>query len=109
MDYPAPTLLFVLLYTLFGMFSDSLFHRVWSGALFLLWFLTARLFDQPFSISSVPLAMLVLLVFIVCIIMSPAQLLLFNTKSIVPKKKALQTYGPKDEELVSVEFVLPAH
>ena len=99
---------FFSLYTICAVIlSDSRFHRVWSLSLFLLWFLTARLSDQPFSISSVPLALLALLVFIVCVILSPAQLLLFNAKPIGPKKKALEVYSPKDKEIVSVEFVLP--
>ena len=104
------TLPFFLLYAVWAVvLSDSRFHRVWSVALCLLQFLTTRLFDQPFSVSSVPLAILVLFLCLVCIILSPAQLLLFNAKSIIPKKKALETYSPKDEEAVSVEFVLPAH
>ena len=109
MYYLEPTQLFVLSYATWAVvLSDSRFHRVWSVALFLLRSLIRQLFDQPFSISSVPLAMLVLFVFIVCIILSPAQILLFNTKPIGPKKKALETYIPKNEALASVEFVIPA-
>lgn len=107
LEYSLP--LFLLYATWAVVLSDSRFHRVWSVALCLLHFLTIRLFDQPFSISSVPLAILVLFLFVVCIILSPAQLLLFNAKSIGHNKKALETYSPKGEEVVSVEFVLPAH
>ena len=104
------TFSFFSLYTLCAvLLLDSRFHRVWSLSLFLLWFLTAKLFDQPFSMSSVPLALLALLVFTVCIILSPAQLLLFNTKPIGPKRKALEVYSPRDREIVSVEFVLPVN
>ena len=87
--------------------SDSRFHRAWSLSLLLFWILAARLFDQPFSLSSVPLALLALLVFIVCILLSPAQLLLFNTKPIRPKKKALEIYSPRNKEAFSIEFVIP--
>ena len=45
--------------------SDSLFHRVWSIALFLLSLLTAAIFNSPVSVSTVPLAVLDLLVFVV--------------------------------------------
>ena len=89
--------------------SDSRFHRVWSLALSVLLLLATRLFDQPFSASSVPLAILVLLFFAVCIILSPAQLLLFHTRSMGPKKKALEIFNPKTEADYSVECVLPAH
>ena len=89
--------------------SDKRFHRVWSLALSVLLFLTEQLFDQPFSASSVPLALLVLLFFVICVMMSPAQLLLFRTKSMGPKKKALEIFNPKTEADYSVECVLPAH
>ena len=104
------TIYFLSLYTICAvLLSDSRFHRVWSLSLFVFWILTARLFNQPFSMSSFPLALLALLVFIVCIILSPAQLLLFNTKSIGPKRKALEVYNPSDKEIVSVESVLPVN
>ena len=110
MYYLEPTQLFVLSYATWAVvLSDSRFHRVWSVALLLLRYLVEQLYDQPFSISSVPLALLVLFFFIVCIILSPAQILLFNTKPIGPKKKALETYSPKNETVASVEFVTPAY
>lgn len=86
--------------------SDSRFHRVWSLALSLFLFLTSRLFSAPFSASRVPLAMLDLLVFIICIILSPAQLFLFRTKPIRPKK-VLKIFNPEKEDY-SAEFVLPS-
>ena len=110
MHYPISEYAFYL-FTLYPIcavvFSDSRFHRVWSLSLSLLWLLTARLLDQPFSVSSVPLALLALLVSIVCIILSPAQLLLFKTNRIGVKKKALEIYTPRDKGTVSIEFVIP--
>ena len=99
--------LFSLYPTCAVIFSDSRFHRVWSLSLSLLWLLVARLLDQPFSNFSVPLALLALLVAIVCIILSPAQLVLFNTNPIGIKKKALRIYSPRDRETVSIESVTP--
>ena len=105
LDFALPV---VLLYATWAVvLSDSRFHRVWSLALSLLLFLTTRLFNQPFSASSLPLAMLLLLVFIVCILLSPAQLLLFHTKPISAKRKALKIFNPENEVDHSVESVLP--
>ena len=102
------TFLVSLLYVTWAVvLSDSLFHRVWSLALSLLLFLVTRLFDEPFSASSIPLAILVLFVLAICIILSPAQLFLFNTKPINPKKEALKIFNPANEKDHSVEFVPP--
>ena len=86
--------------------SDSRFHHVWSLALSLLVFLATRLFDEPLSTSSVPLALFVLLVLTVCIFLSPAQLLLFHTKPIGSKRRALKIFNPGNEVDYSAEFVL---
>lgn len=85
--------------------SDGRFHQVWSLALSLVLFLTTRLFNTPFSASSIPLALLVLFVFIICIGLSPAQLVLFQEKSNDPKT-ALEIFNP-DIGDCSAEFVLP--
>ena len=86
---------------------DSRFHGVWSHALSVLFFLATQLFDQHFP--SVTLAILVPPFFVICVILSPAQLLLFPTKSMGPKKKALEIFNPKAEADYSVECALPAH
>lgn len=85
----------------------SRFHGVWSLALSVLFFLATQLFDQHFS--SVTLATLVVPFFVICIILSPAQLLLFPTKPMGPKKRALEILNPKTEADYSVECALPAH
>ena len=87
--------------------SDNRFHRVWSLALSVFFFLATQLFGQHFF--SVTLAILVLVFFVICIILSPAQLLLFPTKPMGPKKKALEIFNPKTEADYSVECALPAH
>lgn len=87
--------------------ADNRFHSIWSFALSLLLFLATRLFNEPFSASSVPLAVLVLFVLAICIVLSPAQLFLFNTKPIDPKRKALKIFNPANEKDHSVEFVPP--
>ena len=100
-------LVFLLYATWAVVLSDSRFHRVWSLALSLLLFLTGRLFDEPFSASSVPLAILVLFVLAICIVLSPAQLFLFHTKSIGPNRKASKIFDPVNENDHAVEFVPP--
>ena len=87
--------------------SDNRFHRVWSLALSLLLFLATRLFNEPFSASSVPLSILVLFVLAICIVLSPAQLFLFHTKSIGPNRKPLKIFDPVNENDHAVEFVSP--
>ena len=86
--------------------SDSRFHQVYSIALLLLSLLTAHLFNQPVSASSILCAILVLLLFILCIGLSPAQVLLFSTRS-SPKKKALDYLSPEDGDH-SIESALPS-
>ena len=89
--------------------SDSLFHRVWSIALFLFSLVTAAISNSPVSVSTVPLAVLDLLIFALCIALSPAQLLFHPAKSVDQKDKALDTLFPKsDEERESLftEFVI---
>ena len=110
MDSPLLDLAFLvlLLYPTWAVvLSDSRFHRVWSLALSLLSFLTGRLFNEPFSASRVPLAILVLFILAVCVVLSPAQLFLFHTKSISPKRKALKIFNPINENDHAVEFVSP--
>ena len=101
-------LVFFLYATWAVVLSDTRFHRVWSLALWLLLFLATRLFNEPFSASSVPLAILVLFILAICIVLSPAQLFLFHTKPIGPKRKALKIFNPANEKDHSVEFVPPA-
>ena len=101
-------LVFFLYATWAAVLSDTRFHLVWSLALSLLLFLATRLFNEPFSASSVPLAILVLFILAICIVLSPAQLFLFRTKPIGPKGKALKTFNPGNEKDHSVEFVPPA-
>ena len=90
--------------------SDSLFHRVWSIALFLVSLLTAAIFNWPVSVSTVPLAVLDLLVFALYITLSPAQLLLHPAKAVDQKDKALDTLFPKSDEnkreSLFIKFVL---
>ena len=110
MDSPLLGLAFpvLLLYATWAvMLSDSLFHRVWSLALSLLMSLASQLFNEPFSASSIPLALLVLVVFAACIILSPAQLLFFHTKMIRSKREALKIFDPGNEVDHLVEFVPP--
>ena len=102
------SVVFLLYSTWAVVLSDSRFHQVWSLALSLLLYLTTRLLDLPFSASSVPLIILVLLVFVICVILSPAQLLLFRTRPNGAKKKALEIFNSKNQEDYSVEFVLPS-
>ena len=87
--------------------SDNRFHRVWSLALSLLLFLATRLFNEPLSTSSVPLAILVLFVLAICIVLSPAQLFLFHMKPIGPKRKTLTIFNPVNEKDHAVESVPP--
>ena len=91
--------------------SDSLFHRVWSVALFLFSLLTTAIFNSRVSVSTVPLAVLDLLIFALCIALSPAQLLLHPAKSVDQKDKALDTLFPKSDEdkreSLFTESVLP--
>ena len=88
--------------------SDTRFHQVWSFALWMLLFLATQLFNEPFSVSSVPLAILVLFILAICIVLSPAQLFLFDTKPIGPKIKSLKIFNPGNEKDHSVEFVPPS-
>ena len=110
MDFPLLAFAFyvLLLYVLWAaVLSDYLFHRVWSLALFLLLILAPRLFNEPFSASSIPLAILVLFVLAICIVLSPAQLILFHAKPIGPKGEVLEVFKPTNEKGHSVEFVPP--
>ena len=100
-------LVFLLYVTWAVVLSDNRFHRVWSLALSLLLFLVPRLFDEPFSASRIPLAILLLFVLAICIILSPAQLFLFNERPIGPKREALKIFNPANEKDHSVEFVPP--
>ena len=89
--------------------TDNRFHRVWSLALSLLLFLAGRLFNEPFSASSIPLAIHVLFVLVICIVLSPAQVFLFHTKPIGPKREALKIFEPANEKDCSVELVPLLH
>ena len=90
--------------------SESLFHRVWSTALLLFSLLTPAIFSSSVSVSTVPFAVLDLLIFALCIALSPAQLLLHPATSGNQKAKALDTLFPKSDEdrreSLFIEFVL---
>ena len=103
-----PSLLLVsaLCYLIWAnLLSDICFHRLWSLALLLLWFLTTQLFNSPFSASNVPLAVLVLLVFIICIVLSPAQRLLFHKESTHMKKGTLDIFNSENGQGPYIESV----
>ena len=87
--------------------SKHYFHQVWSLALCLLWYSTVELFRPPVSASKALLAILTLADFALCIALSPLQLL--RTKSIGPKKKALEILNSENKGDYSIEFVLPSH
>ena len=107
----SPLLDFAILVFLYAswavVLSDSRLHRVWSLAIFLLLFLATRLYNEPFSTSSVPLAILVLFVLAICIVLSPAQLFLFHMKPIGAKRETLTIFNPGNENDHAVEFVPP--
>lgn len=74
--------------------SESLFHRVWSLALSFLLVLIITLYSYPISIyNTAPLLVLTLLDFVLCLALSPAQLLLRS--STYSERKALDIIFPE--------------
>ncbi|RDW87439.1 hypothetical protein BP5796_03133 [Coleophoma crateriformis] len=83
-----------LLYLIWAVvYSDSLFHRVWSLGLCCLLPLANALFSQPISISTVPLLVLTILDLVLCVALSPAQVLLFHSPT-QSKGKVLDVIFP---------------
>lgn len=97
--------------------SDSLFNRIWGLALCSLVLLTSALYYLPLSAYTLPLAVLTLLDFALCVALSPFQILLYRTESINPNYKALEILYPNSKgpdngdgprESLFAEFVLPS-
>ncbi len=96
--------------------SDSLFHRVWSLALFLLLVLPTLVFSLPFGGLTIFLCVLVVLDFALCVALSPAQAVFSRLGTIDLDRKAMEIFYPKSnsldsngssQETVLAEFVLP--
>ncbi|RDW73350.1 hypothetical protein BP6252_07257 [Coleophoma cylindrospora] len=83
-----------LLYLIWAVvYSDSLFHRVWSLGLCCLLPLATALFSQHISIFTAPLFLLTILDLALCIALSPAQVLLFHSPT-QSKRKVLDIIFP---------------
>ncbi|KAF8523952.1 hypothetical protein BU17DRAFT_85441 [Hysterangium stoloniferum] len=72
----------------------SLFHRINSLALLSFLFLTHQLSNLPISADTIPFYILDFAIFVLCVALSPAQVLLFRREAPDRKKTAITTYRP---------------
>ena len=87
----------LILYLLWALITDTFFHFVWSILLLLLYHL----------IHNSPSYTLIGVVSLLCLVLSPAQVLLFPTKPIDPYNPLdIHTNGPGNAEAIDVELVL---
>jgi hypothetical protein len=97
--------------------SDSFFHRVWSLALIFFFALSTLLYIVPISVGyTILLVTLDVLLFALCVALSPAQIFFFNATEPNPRRKALEIFPPKSDSLengrnsppkIFAEFVAP--
>lgn len=106
----ASALLFAFsgLYVTWGVLqSKALFHRVWSLALFFFLLLTYQLCILPASIYTILLSVIDLLLFSLCVALSPAQLILFRHDTSESNFKRLDELTKGSPDKVVAELVHP--
>ena len=95
--------------------SDSLFHRVWSVALSLLLSSTTLLYLQALPDHNNLLSTFVILVFVVCLVLSPVQAIFYYTKSGNRNDRSLEVFSARDvddaasQAPILAELVPPLH
>jgi hypothetical protein len=76
--------------------SDSLFHRLWSLSLFSLFLLSLIIYTLPVSTYTIPLSLLALVNFLLCIALSPLQVFFRPPGSIYEGQERLTIYFPNN-------------
>jgi hypothetical protein len=75
--------------------SESLFHRVWSLALFLLLLSTTLIYSLPLSGYTILLSVFAVLDGLLCVALSPAQAVFHQTKNGDQNDRALEIFPSK--------------
>lgn len=107
--------LFLFCYLIVALtYWDSLFHRVWSFALFSLLLSTIGLFYLPLSTHTTPLlSIFTFLIFVLCVALSPVQSILYPTEVDDTNDRALEIIWPTtiddgaSQGTIFAESVLP--
>jgi hypothetical protein len=79
--------------------SDSFFHRLWSLSLFSLFGLSFMLCSFPISLYTIPLSLLTLITFLICIALSPLQWLFNSSGSNHSEQTGMTVIFPKSTSL----------
>ena len=87
----------LIIYLLWALTTNTFFHHVWSTLLLLLYYLTHH--SSSYTLTGI--------VFLLCLVLSPANCLLFRTKSIKRYHPLeIHTNGSGNAEAIYAEFVL---
>lgn len=95
--------------------SDSLFHRVFSLALFALFVLMTLICTLTFSAYTIPLSVLAFLDLMLCVALSPAQAIFHRTRANDLRRRSLEVFSRNStsngalEGAIIAELVLLQH
>lgn len=95
--------------------SDSLFHRIFSLALFALLVLTSLICTLPLATYTIPLSIVAFLDLVLCVALSPAQAIFHRSRANDLHRRSLEVFSPDStsngvlEEAIMAELVLLQH